>query len=94
MYFDKNRWVLVGLTSFGIGCAVKGYSGLYTRVSSYTDFIEKSAKKSEPQSSNLNDAYDSTLSRDSSSISLSMSKFCFIVYFPIVFYNCLYTKCK
>ena len=39
MLFDNNRWHLVGITSFGIGCGTPGYAGVYTRVSEYEDVI-------------------------------------------------------
>jgi secreted trypsin-like serine protease len=32
--------VLVGIVSFGEGCASDSFSGVYTRVSSYVDFIQ------------------------------------------------------
>jgi secreted trypsin-like serine protease len=40
MTFFDNTWVLVGITSNGIGCAQAGYSGIYTRVSFYIPFIQ------------------------------------------------------
>ena len=39
MAFYNNRWVLAGLTSFGIGCAEARYSGIYTRVSYFVPYI-------------------------------------------------------
>ncbi|CAF4831467.1 unnamed protein product [Rotaria sp. Silwood2] len=35
MFNESNQWVLVGLTSSGIGCARAAYSGMYTRVAAY-----------------------------------------------------------
>lgn len=32
--------VVVGLTSFGIGCAIPGQSSVYTKISSYVSWIE------------------------------------------------------
>ncbi|CAF0876949.1 unnamed protein product [Adineta ricciae] len=41
MHFDdkERRWVLVGVTSYGIRCADPNYAGVYTRVSVYRDWI-------------------------------------------------------
>ncbi|XP_066579325.1 serine protease 33 [Amia ocellicauda] len=36
-----QSWVLAGLTSFGAGCALKDYPGVFTRVSSYRDWIKE-----------------------------------------------------
>lgn len=42
-YDDKstNRYVLYGVTSYGEGCGRKGKYGIYTKVSTYRDWIEK-----------------------------------------------------
>lgn len=41
MAFDrKNRPYVVGLTSYGIGCATSGNAGVYTRVSSFRGWID------------------------------------------------------
>ena len=41
MMFDylTRRWILVGLTSSGIGCALPTNAGLYTRVAAFQDWI-------------------------------------------------------
>jgi secreted trypsin-like serine protease len=39
MFSSSNQWVLVGLTSSGIGCARATDSGLYTRVAAFQDWI-------------------------------------------------------
>ncbi len=39
MFTLSKQWVLVGLTSFGYGCAQPGYSGVYTRITIYLDWI-------------------------------------------------------
>lgn len=40
MAFVNNRWVLVGITSYGYGCALAGYAGVYTRTSHYIEYIQ------------------------------------------------------
>ena len=37
---DNDRWNLVGVTSWGYGCAKEGFPGVYARVAWLTDFIE------------------------------------------------------
>ncbi|CAF4505772.1 unnamed protein product, partial [Rotaria sp. Silwood2] len=39
MFTTSNQWVLVGVTSYGIGCARAAYAGVYTRVAYYQDWI-------------------------------------------------------
>jgi secreted trypsin-like serine protease len=39
IFTTSNQWELVGLTSYGIGCAEPAYSGVYTRVAAYQDWI-------------------------------------------------------
>ena len=39
MAFVNGVWVLAGITSAGVGCALPGYPGVYTRVSAYVSFI-------------------------------------------------------
>ncbi len=39
MFSSSNQWVLVGLTSYGDGCANPQYSGVYTRVAAYESWI-------------------------------------------------------
>ena len=43
MAFVNNRWILVGLTSGGVGCALPNYVAVYTRVSSFISFINSNA---------------------------------------------------
>jgi len=36
---STSKFVVAGITSYGFGCAVAGYPGIYTRVSYYIDWI-------------------------------------------------------
>jgi len=45
---DKKVWEIVGITSFGVGCAEPQFSGVYTRVAAYLDWIEKNAPTPAP----------------------------------------------
>ena len=40
-----DRFVLYGVTSYGEGCGRKGKYGIYTKVSSYLDWIEETIRK-------------------------------------------------
>ena len=39
MVFANDRWVLAGVTSYGLGCGLTGLLGIYTRVSTFIPFI-------------------------------------------------------
>ncbi|CAF1292599.1 unnamed protein product [Adineta steineri] len=39
MFTSSNQWVIVGLTSNGLGCAEAAYSGIYTRVATFVSWI-------------------------------------------------------
>jgi len=39
LFNSSNQWILIGLTSNGIGCAEANYSGVYTRVAAFQDWI-------------------------------------------------------
>ncbi|CAF3784680.1 unnamed protein product [Rotaria socialis] len=42
MHFEstQRRWMLAGITSYGKGCANPFYSGVYTRVAAYTNWLK------------------------------------------------------
>uniref|UniRef100_T1IZI7 limulus clotting factor C n=1 Tax=Strigamia maritima TaxID=126957 RepID=T1IZI7_STRMM len=44
---QEGRWFLVGLTSFGSGCAKPGFPDVFTRLTEYTDWVIKSMKRYE-----------------------------------------------
>jgi secreted trypsin-like serine protease len=46
MFSPNNQWVLVGLTSFGEGCARPDFSGVYTRVAVYDSWIRSNTNGS------------------------------------------------
>ena len=40
MMFTSNRqWILVGITSYGYGCARAAYAGVYTRIAAFESWI-------------------------------------------------------
>ena len=41
---NPDTWVLVGIVSYGIGCAQPDAPGIYTRVSSYLNWIKSNAR--------------------------------------------------
>ncbi|CAF0801590.1 unnamed protein product [Adineta steineri] len=42
MYFEskERQWVLAGVTSYGRGCGLSSYAGVYTRISAYHSWLE------------------------------------------------------
>lgn len=41
MFTTSKQWVLIGLTSYGDGCARANAMGVYTRVAAYQDWIRQ-----------------------------------------------------
>lgn len=87
MYTASEQWVLVGLTSYGIGCARANYAGVYTRVAAYQSWIATTTSNAitNPTSSDSSD-----VNVVSSTVSLRVTKTASIsrllsLYFSIVF---------
>jgi secreted trypsin-like serine protease len=74
MYTSSNQWVLVGLTSFGQGCAEAAHSGVYTRVAAFQSWIK----------SNTNGSYSSVSFSHSNAMKTSMYYVLFFVILPFL----------
>lgn len=44
MKFTDNYWVVEGIVSFGRACGLEGWPGVYTRVSSFEDWIKSTMR--------------------------------------------------
>lgn len=48
MLTTSKQWILVGITSFGLACALPGFPGVYTRVAVYHDWIQSNTNGTFP----------------------------------------------
>lgn len=83
MYTASQQWVLVGVTSYGVGCGRRNYAGVYTRVAAYQDWIAATTGNAytNPILSNSSDVNTarSSATMEKASISFSMHLgFCLI----------------
>lgn len=37
---ENDQFTVIGMTSFGLGCASEGYPGIYTRISAYSSWVK------------------------------------------------------
>jgi serine protease 56 len=42
---EGDKWTIFGITSFGEGCGKKGKYGIYTRLSNYIKWIQKTIRE-------------------------------------------------
>lgn len=38
--YEYRQWMIAGVTSYGRGCGLSSYAGVYTRASMYIDWIK------------------------------------------------------
>ncbi len=78
MFTSSRQWLLVGLTSYGEGCAEPAYSGVYTRVAAFQSWINLNTNGSvstltSSTSTTLSSSANTTASGSISSVSTTLS---------------------
>jgi secreted trypsin-like serine protease len=91
MFTTSNQWVLVGLISYGYGCALANYMGVYTRVAAYQDWIRDmtSSAYTNAVSSNsaiINPSSSTSTTQTNDASPVSHLPFLLLLLRPIIFY--------
>jgi len=89
MFTPMNQWVLVGLTSFGEGCARKSYSGVYTRVAAFKDWISRNTNGSYSKSKDFSSLTDRMINSYANTISIE-NYHIFLCTLLLVFFDTVY----
>ena len=90
MYTTSRQWVLVGVTSYGRGCARANYAGVYTRVAFYQSWIAATTGNAftyatSVNSSNINPVSPTSPSTGNKATLSYLSSFVFFVMTFILF---------
>ena len=67
MYTTSQQWILVGVTSYGVGCARANYAGVYTRIAAYQSWIATVTGNAYTSATSSNSANINPLSSNGSS---------------------------
>ena len=70
MYTTSQQWELVGVTSYGQGCAEAPYAGVYTRVAMYQSWIATTTGNAYTNAISSNPASMDSVSSTASSIAI------------------------
>ena len=93
MFTSSNQWVLVGLTSYGIGCGQPTSAGVYTRVGFYLDWIRATTGNALTNATSSNSFFpglSTTTARAAATTSTSAAtRLPLLVPLPVLFQLCL-----
>lgn len=81
-----DHWEQVGIVSFGTGCARENDTGVYTRLSMYYDWIQKTIRQSEEttgvaqltSTSKTTSGSETTITNNS--VALLKANFCLVIF--------------